>query len=235
MKRDPVLHKNTRVGPRSSTGSPSEPPSGIVFLISASMNSAAAGPRNSRSRSARRLHGRCQRDGRHLFRRPRTSDGSRPRRNRALGRRVERRDRAAHHRLARAEVDDPAAAGLSHDGVRGLVGKDSGLDIRVEEEVDILSGDLTGDAGLPQPGRMQQDVEPSERLGRAVDHVIDARRVAHVALQPRDAGAFGWRRPVIGRDNRRPRLAEHVNRGRADAGRAARNEYAPALQWLRHN
>ena len=52
MKRDPSPHKNTSVGPRSLTGSPSAPPRGIVDLICSSMKSAASGPRNSRRRAA---------------------------------------------------------------------------------------------------------------------------------------------------------------------------------------
>jgi hypothetical protein len=62
----------------------------------------------------------------------------------ALGRGVDSGDRAAHHGLAGAEIDDSAATVLAHDRVRRLVGEDRGLEVRIDEEVDVLAGDMTG-------------------------------------------------------------------------------------------
>jgi hypothetical protein len=112
--------------------------------------------------------------------------------------------------------------------------KDRGLRIRVDEEVDVLSGELTGNPGLPQARRVQQHIEPAERLGRAGHHLVNRCGVADVALHPGDACALGRRRLVIRRDDGRPRLAQHLNRGRADTGCAAGDEYPPAMQWLCH-
>ena len=144
MKCEPSLQKKTKAGPRSATGSPSAPPNGMVFLISSSMKSAAAGPRNSAQPvGAGCLHGRGQRDRRHLLGRPRLGDRAGPRRHRALGRGVDGRDRASHHRLARSEVDDPPATAFAHHRICRLIGEDGGLQFVSHEEVDVLAGDLT--------------------------------------------------------------------------------------------
>ena len=94
----------------------------------------------------------------------------------------------------------------------------------------MLSGDLARNPWLPQPRRMQQHIEPAERFGRFGHHVLDGQGVADVALHPGDAGPIGWRGLVICRDDGGSRLAQHLDRNRADAGRAARDEDPPALQ-----
>jgi hypothetical protein len=69
--------------------------------------------------------------------------------------------------------------------------------------------------------------EAAKPLGRSAHHVIDGRRVADVARHPLDVGAIG-RSPVTRRDDGGARLAQHLNNGRADAGRGAVHEYPPA-------
>jgi hypothetical protein len=96
------------------------------------------------------------------------------------------------------------------------------------------AGDLTGNPRLPQTRRVQEHIEAAEGFGRARDHRIDRGGVAHVALQPRHPTLLGRWRPVIRRDDGSARLAQRLDRGCADTGRAAGDEDAPAVQWLRY-
>ena len=98
-----------------------------------------------------------------------------------------------------------------------------------------------GDGILDHPehpiGRGVADHRAGHHLG--VERVTDRRRLNTRLLppgfrHPRDAGALGWRCPVIRRDDGSRCLGQYLNRGRADAGCAAGDEYPPALQWLCH-
>jgi hypothetical protein len=81
---------------------------------------------------------------------------------------------------------------------------------------------------------VQEHIETAERFGRSLHHLVDRRGIAHIALHPRHPFTVGRRRPVIRRDDGGARLAQHLDRGGANARRTSCHQNSPTAQWLRH-
>jgi hypothetical protein len=103
---------------------------------------------------------------------------------------IARRDGAPHDTFGRAEVDDPPASFL-YDGVCRLVRVYGGLEIGVQDQVQVFGFDVSWDAGLPDAGSVDEDVQAlkSSTLRRTVSVTLTGSK----SMMPRHCGPMGWR------------------------------------------
>ena len=168
-----------------------------------------------------------RRDRVHVDAAGRPLDGQRPRERghgrlaRVVGRHLHER----HERPEGGDVHDPAAPAPEHVPPEDLAGAEGPGQVRVEDPVPLLLGDVERRRPLRAGGAVHEDVDPPERgdarregrleRGAVGDVGYDAERPAAEALDLRRGRVHRLEVPRR-RDDVRPRLREAAREGEAD-------------------
>src|SRR6267142_3914340 len=150
--------------------------------------------------------------------------------HRGLRRVVLRRLAHARHRPDRRDVDDAAAAALSHEGDRRLRTERVALEVHAQDLVPALGAGLDHRVIEPDPGIVDEDVKPAEAVRRLPDESRGLGLALHVRFDKDGLAAAGLDlrgdtlAPIavaIGERHLCSLLHEASHRGLADARRSA--------------
>ena len=124
---------------------------------------------------------------------------------------------------------------LHHDAAGGLAGEEGPFQVDGQGQVKIIFADVFDQVARPQPGIVDQDVQPAEMSGRRLNGLTHLVKLGHIHGQAQRAAAHAFN--LLRQVGAGPRVAQpqrHVGARVCQGQRAGPPDAAGSAGYQRH-